>query len=431
MLGTKKSGRFRLFIAVLLAAALVSAACGGDDGGDTPNGGTDQTDSSTSGDDNGAASGNGELSGEVIIGGIQSLSGNYAALGASMSAGAQLAVSALEARYPNLDVRYEECDDRTEVNGAVACYERFIAEGVSFIVGPALSAATAAVDPLTIRDEIMGAVLGGGYGGDSLNDNEFLLASLPSTQSALAAVLAHAIENDLSKGFMVSASGVLGDDCRAFWEDERFSDLHDQIDYLGHVDVDPTTEDFGPTMARVPSDAEFTFICLSGGSGVKAAASYANAGIDAPMYGIHSQGEEVTAGAYTQAGVPDGAIFVPSWCMKAALEGLLDDSDPCAQSTAELQEAYDAADLSAPLDIMVGMTYDLTVMLAEACGATDCSGPAMSDYIYNGEGSTFPGVLGAYSFAPGRGRGLDETNFLMTTLDGGGWSVDSLLSVGS
>lgn len=370
----------------------------------------------------------GRLSGSISIGGIQSLTGAYASLGASMDAGASLAVDALQDRHPDLAVAYETCDDRTEVNASVSCYERFMSEDVSFLVGPALSAATAAVDPLIREDDVMGAVLGGGYGGATLNDNPHFVAALPSTQATMATMITHATGEGLTKAFMISAAGVLGDDCRSFWEDEAYADLTGEVEYLGNVDVDVETTDFAPTVTQVPDDAEFTFICLSGAPGVRVAAAYANAGIDAPMYGIHSQGEETTAGAYTDAGVPDGAIFVPSWCMKAALEGMLADDDPCADSTAELQEVYDAGGAEAPLDIMLGMTYDLTVMLAEVCASTDCSGDAMSEELFGGD-FEFEGVLGTYTFGEDRSRGLDESNFLMTTLEGGSWKVDDLMAL--
>lgn len=366
----------------------------------------------------------------VVIGGIQSLGGAYAAIGTAMAVGTEIGVEVLRSRYPDVDWNYIECDDNTEVEAAVACYERLVeSEGADFLVGPPLTPATAAIDPLVREDEIMDAVYGGGYGGNTLNDNPYLVAALPSTQSTMVTTLEHATADGLENAFMISVTGALGDDCRSFWEDPAYEEWTSQVNYLGNVDVDPTTQDFSPTVSQVPDEADFTFLCASGGPGVLLASAHASAGLDSRMYTMHSQGQQSVAGAYSQAGVSNGSLYAPTWCIEAALQDMLPEDDPCAQATQELLDAAETAGIEGDVDILVGMAYDLTVMLGAACMATDCTGSAMSDYIFEGAGSTYQGVFGEYQYSPDRRRGVDHTNFAMARLEDGAWVVDDLMAL--
>ncbi len=151
----RKTGKLRLLIALLMAFALVAAACGDDD--DTASGDGDQTDDTTdSGDDPPATDCEpGDGDGVLKVGTVLPETGNLAFLGPPEFAAAELAVDDINAAGGVLDADVElfqgdSGDTSTDV--ASQTVDRHLNEGADVFVGAASSGVS-----FTFIDKVTGA----------------------------------------------------------------------------------------------------------------------------------------------------------------------------------------------------------------------------------------------------------------------------------
>lgn len=379
----------------------------------------------TAGSDAPAAS---ELSGEPFtIGVATSMSGNYEFIGAPTEAGVQAAVEVLNASggVAGRPVEYVVCDDETNPETARACYERLVEnDGADVLVGFPLAAATEAVAPLIEEGGIPTWVLGGSYGGRDLDGQRYLFSGLPVTEDVLDAIFAWAADQGYQDAWMLATDDVTGEPCRSFSDQDE--EARHGIEVLGTNTMQATAQTAASQVAEISAEADFTFLCVSGGAGIVAAVAYEQAGLEAPAVAVHSQSANFIAAAMAGR-VSDDHLYVASFCTLGITSGDLDDGYACTESAQQFVDTLADVDPETQPDSLAAHAYDGAMLLAQAAAATDGSGDAIVDYLVGVTDQ--PGAMGVYSFSDEVRRGLGADQVLLGVFSGGQWVMSDPLNL--
>jgi branched-chain amino acid transport system substrate-binding protein len=386
-----------------LAAILVLAACGG------------ETSSAESDDD-----------GPFTIGIVTSLSGNYQFLGPSTEAGVKAAVEVIN-EDGGIDGRTVEtvtCDDQTNPQTARQCFEKVVSgDGADALVGFPLAAATDAVAPLVEQNKIPTWLLGGSYGGRDLNGQKYMFASLPVTDDVLDVAFGWAAEQGFKDGWIVTSDDETGAPCREF-PDASDEERHG-IDVLGVSTMKADATTAAAQMAQVDRDADWIFLCVSGGGGIVAAVSYQQAGLEMPAFAIHSQGAPFIAQAMAGK-VDNDKLYVAGFCPLGVGTGLTEEY-ACVPKVEQFADVLGGIDPDVTPDYMAALGYDGAMLLAQAFEDADGDPDSVVSALEDMDG--VDGVLGQYTFGPDVHRGIGPEQMLAGVFRDGAWVLSDPLQL--
>lgn len=416
--------------------SLAAAACGSDDEPASTNAPeesvttevTDETATTDASDESATTdAADVDTSDPFVIGVATSMSGNYEFLGNPTELGVQAAVEVLNQRggVQGREVTYVLCDDETNPETARACYEKLVDnDGADVLVGFPLGAATEAVAPLVAEDEMPLWILGGSYGGRSLDGQEYMFAGLPVTEDVLDAVFSWGADQGYEDAWILTTEDITGEPCREFggMDDEA----RHGIEVLGTTTMQSSAQTAAPQVAEISADADFTFICVSGGAGIVAAVAYEQSGLEAPAVAIHSQSVGFIAGAMADK-VSDDTLYVASFCTLGVATGELTDDYTCYESAQEFVDTLATISPDAEADSLTAHAYDGALLLATAANETDGSGPAIVAYMEGLE--EFPGAMGMYTFTDTIRRGLGSDQVLLGVYRGNVWEFSDALNL--
>lgn len=389
--------------AAAVATFLVLAACGG------------TTDSSEEEADEGP----------FTMGIVTSLTGNYQFLGASTEAGVKAAVEVInEAGGINgRPVETVTCDDQTNPQTARSCFEKLVdGDGADALVGFPLAAATDAVAPLVEQAQVPTWLLGGAYGGRDLNGQKYMFAGLPVTEDVLDAAFRWADSQGYKDAWILASDDETGAPCREFpdaSEEERHG-----IDVLGVSTIKADATTAAPQMAQVDRDADWIFLCVSGGGGVVSAVSYQQAGLTMPAFAIHSQGAPFIAAAMSGK-VGNDKLYVAGFCPLGVGTGLTDEY-ACVPQVKEFSASLKSVAPDISPDYLAALGYDGAMLFAQAFEAATDSDEVVSN-LEGMEG--VDGVLGQYTFGPELHRGISSAQLLVGVYRDDTWVLSDPLDL--
>lgn len=431
----------RLGASLLAVVAVLGAACGGDDS--TPSAteapttdapGPDSTIESTEapttdapGPDSTIESTEAPSGDPFKLGVVTSMTGNYQFIGGPTEAGVQAAVEVLNSQggVGGRPVEYVLCDDETNPEKGRTCYERLVRnENVDVLIGFPLGAVTEAVAPLIDEDQIPTWILGGAYGGRSLAGQKYMFSGLPVTEDVLDAVFAWAASQGHDQAWILTTDDITGEPCREFASKDDAT--RHGIEVIGTNTMQASAQTAAPQVAQISADADFTFICVSGGAGVVAAVAYEESGLSAPAVAVHSQAVDFIANAMTGR-VSNDTLYVASFCTLGVITDDLGDEYKCAASAREFVETLAAVAPNTPPDVLAAHAYDGAILLAQAAAATDGSADAIVEYMTSL--TEAPAAMGVYTFTDEVRRGLGPDQVLLGLFEDGKWVMSDPLQL--
>ena len=355
--------------------------------------------------------------GPFTIGIVTSLTGNYQFLGPSTEAGVQAAVEVINDNggINGRQVETVTCDDQTNPQTARSCFEKLVnGEGADALVGFPLAAATDAVAPLVEQAKIPTWLLGGAYGGRDLHGQKYMFAGFPVTEDVLDAAFRWAQKQGYKDAWILASDDETGAPCQEF--PDASDEARHGIDVLGVNTMKADSTTAAPQMAQVDRDADFIFLCVSGGGGVVAAVAYEQAGLTMPAFAIHSQGAPFVANAM-KGKVGNDKLHVAGFCPLGVGAGLTDEY-ACVSQVQEFSEALEGVAPDISPDFFAALGYDGAMLFAQAFEGVDDADQVVSNL------EAMDGVdaaLGQYAFSSDVHRGISSSQLLVGVYRDGEW----------
>ncbi|MBC9718775.1 ABC transporter substrate-binding protein [Streptomyces sp. TRM66268-LWL] len=296
----------RRVLPLLAAVALTVTACGGEAGSD---GG-----------------------GEIKLGFIESLSGNYAPLGTEAAKTVELAVEQINAAggIDGRKIKLTTLDDKTAPDQAVVHFNKLKDQGVDAIIGSTFSNCALAVEPLAEREKIPYISLApADEQVDPVRPHTFVV---PATSSKYAESMLRYFQAEKITKIAVAY------DTKSAYAQAGFAGMQKYASKYGVQLVqteryETNASDFSSVFTHVRgSGAQALAVWASGAPGVTIAKQYASAGLDMPLVMTASQASKLwlqptgaaAEGVFVQSAVGVVGDELPDGKLKDVIDKMAD-----------------------------------------------------------------------------------------------------------
>lgn len=255
----------RRAVAILCAAPLILAGCGGEGGGEAAEGGP------------------------IKIGQIASLTGNYSPLGTNDRRGAELAVEeineagGIDGRNVELIVR----DDETQPDQSVIAFNDLVGQDVAGVVGSSFSNSSLATIPIAERQQI--PYISAAASDEQVEPLRSYAFMTPPTAGVVATRL---LEYFQAEGMTRMAVAYDGENAFASigWEKMSAEAADHGITFVAEEEFETGTKDFSSTFTHIrDSGAQGLMVWATGSPAVILTKQFAGADLDMKLVMSHAE----------------------------------------------------------------------------------------------------------------------------------------------
>lgn len=305
-------------------------------------------------------------------------------------------------------------DDESDVNKCVMAAKKLLdQDGVSVVIGPSISGNTLAISKFFSSAEV--PLVSCAAAEKIVRPVDPWVFNTPQLdRHAVTSILQDAKARGFGKLAILTVSDGYGQAGRAVLKElvpaQGFELVADEV--YGPKDTDMTAQ-----LTKIKGVSPDAIICWGTNPGPAVVArNRVQLGLATPLYMSHG----VASNKFIElAGEAAEGIILPAGRLVAV------DQVPADHPQKPVLEAYVAnysTTYNAPVSSFGGYAHDAFALVVEAIRAGGSAKPA--DIRANLEKITnFPGTSGVYSYSPENHNGLDESAFIMVTIENGAWKV--------
>jgi len=305
-------------------------------------------------------------------------------------------------------------DDESDVNKCVMAAKKLLdQDGVSVVIGPSISGNTLAITKFFSSAEV--PLVSCAAAEKIVRPVDPWIFNTPQLdRHAVTRILQDAKARGFSKLAILTVSDGYGQAGRAVLTElipaQGFTLAADEV--YGPKDTDMTAQ-----LTKIKGSSPDAIICWGTNPGPAVVArNRVQLGLATPLYMSHG----VASGKFIElAGDAAEGLILPAGRLVAV------EQVPAGHPQKPVLEAYVAnyaKTYNAPVSSFGGYAHDAFALVAEAIAKGGSAKPAdIRDNLEKISG--FPGTSGVYTYSADNHNGLDETAFIMVTIEKGAWKV--------